>query len=327
MRNETHVAKKGVFMSGDQQGEHLRPAEIIRAGAITRRYYVDGASKLDIAREFGLSRFKVARVLEDARRSGLVRFDIVLPKEIDPDLSDSLRARYSLRQAIVVETSGDLLRRDLGAVAADYLAEVVEEGDVLGLASSRTLNEMTLALTGVACSVVVQLTGALSSVHVEENSIELVRRVASIAGGTAFPIYAPMLVSDPAAAAALRQQPEVAEAIARHSDITTAVVAVGSWEPLDSLIGNAIPAAEREALRDRGVRAEVCGRLIDATGRPVTDLDDRVIAITESQLRSIPEVVAVAGGRHKADAIRAVLQGGLATSLVTDAEVARALLA
>jgi DNA-binding transcriptional regulator LsrR (DeoR family) len=173
---------------------------------------------------------------------------------------------------------------------------------------------------------VVQLTGALSGVHVEENSVELVRRVARLAGGAAYPIYAPLVVSDAAAADAMRRQPEVVTAMARYAHITKAVVAVGSWQPPESLVSTAMSAAESAALAARGVRAEVCARLVDDDGRPVTDLNDRVIAITEEELRRIPEVIAVAGGSTKALAIRSVLRAKLVTSLVTDAGVARALL-
>ena len=310
------------------------PAALVLTATVARRYYLDGASKLDIAAEFGLSRFKVARVLEEARRSGLVRIDIAVPAEIDAELSEALRTAYGLRQAIVVgvgddpaDASRDSLRQHLGTVAADYLTEVVVDGDVLGLACSRTLNAMTLALTGIARCTVVQLTGALSGVHVEANSVELVRRVASLAGGPAYPIYAPLVVPDAATATALRDQPQVADAMARYPDITKAVVAVGSWDPPDSLVSAAMPAAESTALLARGVRAEVCARLLDGDGRTVSDVSDRVIAITEEQLRKVPEVIAVCGGRSKTDAVRAVLRARLITSLVTDASVARALLA
>jgi DNA-binding transcriptional regulator LsrR (DeoR family) len=315
-------------MVGETRNRGLGPAELIRAAAITRRYYIDGASKLDIAAEFGLSRFKVARVLEEARRSGLVRIDIVVPAEIDAELSEALRTTYGLHHAIVVGTAdGESPRRQLGEVAAAYLAEVVVDGDVLGLACSRTLNAMTLALGGIARCAVVQLTGALPGVHVEENSVELVRRVASLAGGPAYPIYAPLVVADPATAAALREQAQVADTTAHYAELTKAVVAVGSWDPPDSLVRPALPEEESAALLGKGVRAEVCARLLDGDGNCVEDLNDRVIAITEAQLRAVPEVIGVAGGAAKAEAIRAVLRAGLVTSLVTDAGVARALLA
>lgn len=305
----------------------LRPAELLRAAAIARRHYLDGASKVDIAEEFGISRFKVARLLDEARAAGLVRIDIAVPAEIDADLSERLRGAYGLREAIVVaaDSTEDGMRRQLGRLAAGYLAEVTEEGDVVGLACSRTLHAMTLALTELPQITVVQLTG----VHpggVEENSVELVRRVASLASGPAYPIYAPLVVSDASTARALREQPQVAQAVKRYRDLTRAVVAIGSWDPAMSLVRDSLPASEGERLRRRGVRAEVCARLLDDAGNPVSDLADRVIAISVEQLRQVPEVIAVAGGAQKSEAIRAALRGGFITSLVTDASAAQALL-
>ncbi len=54
---------------------------------IARRYYLEGASKSDIATELGLSRFKVARLLDRARESGIVRIELESRGEINLDLS------------------------------------------------------------------------------------------------------------------------------------------------------------------------------------------------------------------------------------------------
>ena len=43
------------------------PASLVLSASVARRYYLDGRSKTEIADEFGLSRFKVARLIETAR--------------------------------------------------------------------------------------------------------------------------------------------------------------------------------------------------------------------------------------------------------------------
>jgi transposase len=48
------------------------PASLVLSASVARRYYLDGRSKTEIADEFGLSRFKVARLIETARATGLV---------------------------------------------------------------------------------------------------------------------------------------------------------------------------------------------------------------------------------------------------------------
>jgi DNA-binding transcriptional regulator LsrR (DeoR family) len=309
----------------------LRPAELVRAAAIARRYYLDGKSKVEIAREFDLSRFKVARVLDEARATGLVRIDITVPAEIDAELSDALRTTYGLRDAIAVATRAcadpdEEIRRQLGRIAADYLTEVVTENDVLGLACSRTLNAMSQALTELPKVPVVQLTGVQPG-PLDETSVELVRRVAGIARGPAYPIYAPLVVSDADTTLGLRRQPQVQDAIRRHGQVTKAVVAIGALDPPASSVAELVSGPDREALLRRGIHTEVCARLLDDDGQEVPELADRVIAITVEQLRRVPEVIAVAGGSRKTQAIRTALKSGLITSLITDADVASALVA
>ena len=173
------------------------PAQTLLAAKIARLYYIDGVSKSDIATELGLSRFKVARTLDRARSSGLVRIELHYDGDIDLELSVELSTRLGLRRCLVIDTpevDESTLRANLGRVAAGLLEEIVEADDVLGLSWSRTLMAMRSVLRDLAPCAVVQLTGALSRPDVDESSVDLVRDVARTAGGPAFYFYAPMIV-------------------------------------------------------------------------------------------------------------------------------------
>jgi DNA-binding transcriptional regulator LsrR (DeoR family) len=173
-----------------------------------------------------------------------------------------------------VEDHAAGLRADLGAAAAELLSEIVTADDVLGLAWARSVSAMSAALTRLAPCTVVQMTGALP--EVDESATELVREAARTGGGPAYYFYAPMIVGSAAMAQAMRQQPEVARAMAKLPSVTKAVVGVGSWDPPYSTLYDALEPAERESLLELGVRAEVSGILIDADGEPVqTPLTER----------------------------------------------------
>jgi len=165
-------------------------------------------------------------------------------------------------------------------------------------------------------------------VGVTEDSVETVRAVAAASGGPVFPIYAPLVLDDPETAAAIRRQPHIAEALRRFDLLTKAIVAIGSWNPPNSQLREALSPADRSSLERLHVRAEICATLLDDAGKTLApEFAERSIAISGAQLKRVPEVIAVAGGRSKAEAVRAVLRAGLVTSLVTDTSVARALLA
>ncbi|SHL19393.1 transcriptional regulator [Pseudonocardia thermophila] len=302
------------------------PAHLVLSASVARRYYLDGRTKVEIAEEFRLSRFKVARLLDDARASGLVRIEIGRPGSVDVELSSRLMDTLGLKHCVVTDTPGDdphTLRGHLATAAADLLTELVTADDVLGLSWSRAVSAMATKLRRLAPAPVVQLTGALARSVLDNSSIELVREVARISGGPAYFYYAPMAVPDAATARALRKQPEVARAFSLIPSVTIAVAGIGAWAPEQSTLYDAATDGERIDVSRRGVAAEVSGVLIDAAGEPVSaPLTERMIGIDAAQLRAVPEVIGIAYGLGKADAVLAAVRGRLVNSLVTHSTLA-----
>ena len=306
------------------------PAQVVLTASIARRYYIDGKSKVDIADEFGLSRFKVARLLESALESGLVRIEIRSTGGIDVDLSARLQDRFGLQHSVVVDTPDDdaeSLRRHLGREAARLLAEILTPEDVLGLAWARAVSAMAQELPALPGTPVVQLTGALSLPGRPDTSVDVVRDVAGRSGGVAHVFYAPLTVPDAATARALRGQPEVARAFAQLPSVTKAVGGVGLWEVGQSTLYDTASDDDRRALRELGVCADISGVFLSAEGEPVpTELADRMIAISAEEMRSIPEVIVIPYGIRKAPAVRAALRSGLVGGMVTHATLAQSVL-
>lgn len=295
---------------------------------IARRHFWDGRTRVEIAEELGLSRFKVGRLLETAISSGLVRIEIDLPEAVDSDLSLRLKERFGLDRALVTaprDGSPEGIRDALGRAAAALLADLVTEDDVLGVTSGRSIDAAARHLTRLAGCEIIQLTGMPGNLN--DNPVEVLRRVTELSGGQAHSIYAPLTVATADSAEALRSDPRLASAFGRFAAVTIAVTAVGCWRPPDSRFHDGIGETDRADLLRRGVIADVGGALLDADGRAVHDFDDRTLGIGLEGLRAIDQVIVVAGGEWKTPAIRAALRSGLAETLITDSTVARRLLA
>jgi DNA-binding transcriptional regulator LsrR (DeoR family) len=309
----------------------LAPAELVRAASIARRFFLEGRSKGEIAAEFGVSRFKVARILEQARTEGVVHIEIRVPAGLDVHLAERLRDAFGLRHAIVVDCPMEheaQMRQPLAHSAAALLTEIVTIDDVLGVGYGRTLTLMADEIDGLASCPVVQLTGALFGVNTGENSVELVRQISARTGGRCFSIYAPQVLPDARTAESVRQSPEVSDAYSRFGTITKAVVAVGSWAPPQSQLHDSLPAHEALHLTTQGVVAEIGAVLLNGNGAQVmTEFTERCISISGPELHAIDEVIAVVGGDAKADAVRAAVGGGYVNSLVVDSALATSLLA
>ncbi|MBT3150427.1 transcriptional regulator [Streptomyces sp. CHD11] len=322
-------------MPGDHDTVSEPATDVLLTASIARRFYIENRSKTEIADEFMISRFKVARILEAALAQGIVRIDISVPAEIDLALSLELQQRFGLAHATVVAIAaegGDEVRREqvprwLGAAAARLLSEIVEQGDVVGLAWGRSVNACGEAVTRLAPCDVVQLSGAHPEEWSDDNAVLAVRRTAMLSGGRAFPLHSPLVVPNALTASILGRQREVAETLRQFDRVTKAVVEIGAWKPTLSTVYDALTPLERETCRNLGVRAEVCAHLLDAGGSVVeTAVGDRMVSIGIDQLRKIPEVIGVAGGEGKAEAMQVVLESGMLTGIVTDTSTARSVL-
>jgi len=307
-----------------------RPAEVVLAARVARQFYLEGASKVDIADQLGISRFRVARLLEAARESGMVRIEIGLPGgTLDAALSAEICAAFGLDHAFVFRFPDDdepRLRRRLGEEAGGVLMDLISPADVLGFSWSRALSGLAAALTTMPPCPVVQLTGAVPPPD-DRDLLEVIRSVARVGGGRAHIFYAPMIVDRAEAAAAIRRQPDVADAFSMMGSVTMAIVAIGAWQPGLSTIYDAITPAERQAVADLGICGEMAGVFIDEHGQPVqTSLDSRMIVPPAPVLARIPSILAVAYGTARAHTVRTALRGGLIKGLVTHDSLARALL-
>ncbi|GAA4978062.1 sugar-binding transcriptional regulator [Kineococcus glutinatus] len=299
------------------------------AATVARRFHVEGMTKVEIARQLGVSRFKVARLLSTAVDHGLVRIEIHPPASLDGEMSEELRARFGLRSAFVVvpeEDGVDGGRRAVARFTAGLLEEVVTPEDVVGLAWGRTISVLSAGVRAPLHCRCVQLSGALPRPDVRESAVDVVHRIAEATGSSAVTFYAPLAVPDAATAEGLRSQSGIAEALAEHDSLTRAVVSIGYWAAGESTAYDSLSPADRDALTAAGACAELTGLLFGVDGTALPDLADRVVGVTVEQLRRTPDVIAMASGLGRALGTAAALRSGVVSTLVTHTTHARQVL-
>jgi DNA-binding transcriptional regulator LsrR (DeoR family) len=302
------------------------------ASQVARLYYDRQLTKVEIAAHLGISRFRVARLLDGALADGLVRIEFRdLPTE-DRELARAMEERFDL-DLCAVATGGDgAVPRLAGAV----LDGLIGNGDVIGIAWGSTLAAVVrdVAPRRDPSIAVVQLAGSSSRLDPEQEPGAVSRTLAARLGATHHAIYAPAFVADARLRAALLAQPEVADAADRFGRLTLAVVGIGAMPTgtkgaaSSSLLRSGVlDRREIATLRAAGAVGDLVVHPIDAEGRPVApELAQRAIAIDLDALRRVRRVVAIAAGREKAAAIRGALASGIVRVLVTDASTARQVL-
>jgi DNA-binding transcriptional regulator LsrR (DeoR family) len=257
---------------------------------VARLYYVRELTQKQIAQRLGVSRFKVLRLLEQARAEGVVRFEIDEAVPVLDDLSQQLEARYGLT-AVVVQS-------DVARAAAALLPRLLHDDDVLGVAWGETLAAIAEQLPELDGEVpVVQICGAIEGLVPGTGPTELAARFAARTGGRFHPLAAPAVANELALRRAVRPTTAI------FDEVSLALVGIG---------------------RHPEAAGHMLVHVFDDDGRIVSA--ERSIALSVAQLRRT-RVMAVAGGRPKQRAVLGALRTKLVDVIVTDAACARFALA
>ncbi len=295
---------------------------------VARAYYLDDRPKTEIATEMGLSRFKVARLLEQARNEGLVRITILDGVIRDGQLMERLTEHLQLDQAIVVAGSENEMsnREALAQAAAAYVRRTVVPGDVFGFSWGRTLSRIGAFIELLPESTLVALTGTVGT-DFEQSPVEVLRGVAGRSQVRTMSIFAPLFVESEETAQSLRRDPAISAVLATYERLSLAVVSIGSWDPPITQLRDSLFESDRAELDRRQARAEMVGIFVGDDGAPIdAACTRRRISISAEQLCAVPRVLGVAGGLDKVPAIAAVARSRMISTLVTDERTARALL-
>ena len=296
-------------------------------------YHIGQMSQEEVSRRMGLSRFKVLRLLAEARDLGLVRISIEHETTDTLALADRLTDRFQLTEVQVAPDPGEgdaAARRAVGHLAAGFLARIGREGPLtVGVGWGRTLAAMAEALTGLRnpdlCFV--SLMGAMT--HTSATSpFDVCVRLATLTGGRAVFLPAPFLADTPADAAQIMAQRMVRAALDVAQSATHMVISVGECTP-DALLrtSDVLTGAEVAQLATAGAVADTTGKFFRADGQlAATDLNARAPAIGLDDLHRA-DVLLLSAGAGKARAAWAVLRAGFVNRLIVDQALALALLA
>ena len=80
-----------------------RPLQRIQAALAARRYFIGQQTKSKIAEDIGVSRFKVARLIDAAVNQGIVRFNITEPEDLNAELGERVRSKYHLKAVLALD--------------------------------------------------------------------------------------------------------------------------------------------------------------------------------------------------------------------------------
>ena len=304
-------------MTADQL---LRRARLAEAA---ERYYVMGWSQDEVADHLGTSRSNVSRLLDAARREGVIRFVVDHPLCRHPSLEEAISERWGTGHVAVLATDQHNPLELVGSLGARRLLDHVRDGIriALGWGTSVEATVTRVAVERPSRVEVVQVGGDLA-MPTSSSGHHLVRELATRLGGQYSFLPAPVLLESPGLTKQMLQDPVIRQQLdlARTADLAVVGIGLPGRGFAEKVIADAYTG-------DKTPAAVVCARLVDHSGEEVPGpLRERVVALTLDELRAIPTVIGVAAGPEKAEAVVAALNGGLIDELVCDQALAAAAL-
>lgn len=283
-------------------------------------YYLENITQQKISEMLGISRMRVIRLLEKARQLGVIQFKIRSESASRMQVEKALMEHYGLKDVFVIPTSPDSseTNESIAKAAAMYISDRLDGDNFLNIGygdtPSRVLNNLaTMMERPISC---VSLTGGVNYYLPNTRS--------NVFNAKLYLLPAPLLASSKEMVRAMREEESVLEISRMVMLSTITVVGIGGMNDDATIVKSGIMNKNDFLyLKMQGAVGDVLSHFIDKDGNLVlTSIEDRLISTPLSTLKKLKNVIGVAAGPQKLDAIRAALRGQYLNVLITDEDTA-----
>ncbi len=288
-------------------------------------YYFEDMTQQAIADRLSISRMRVIKLLENARQTGVIQFRLRSDGVGMVEQSRRLIDKYHLKDVFIIPEAAREDTHPNEAIAragAMYIADRLGDNACInvgyGDTLSRTLNHLaTMVQNPVTC---ISLTGGVSNYLPNTRS--------NVFNARLYLMPAPLLASSPEMAAAMREENSVKEIVRMGELSAFTLVGVGALgESATVFRTGVLGQGDMFYLKMNHAVGDVLGHFLDEDGQLIpSQIEDRLISTPLCKIKSMHNVIGLAAGTDKIEAIRAVLRGEYLDILITDEPTANLLL-
>lgn len=304
--------------------------QIIR---VAKKYYELHMGQLEIAKEEGVSKSTISRMLARAMDLGYVKVTVDAPVESVKEMEDNLKETFHLKEVFVspnLVDDDDISLRDTCRALAKHLDSYITDDMAVAVSWGRTLNCLSGHIERLKANNirVVQLNGGVARSASSTGASQIVDALTAAGGGVGYMFPVPAIVDSKKTADILKEESQVKKVLNLAREATVALFSVGalSKESILYEVGY-LRDAEFETLKEKKAVGDIASQYFDIDGKIADEaLDDRVVGLSIEELKKKEWSIAIAVGVGKVDAILGALRGGFVNVLYTDEKTARELL-
>ncbi|MDS0526489.1 sugar-binding transcriptional regulator [Clostridium sp. SHJSY1] len=298
---------------------------------LSNMYYELNMTQSEIANKFSTSRFKISKLLQEARNQNVVEITINKPHTRINKLENLLKDNFDLKHVIVLDNKSLPLEETLSSLAklgAEYLDSIITENSIIGVLWGKTISNVVKRLKpkNKLPITVVQVMGAAAKDDPSIDSPELIRKFANSYGGKYKYLYAPLYIDNDYARKALMQEPVINDTLFLANKADIILTGIGTVDAaFASTLWSKYVFSEQHNNNSLTSKAVGCAfaRLYDNSGQEaVIDVNSKIVGIDLDTIRATNYVIGVAAGKFKAEAILGALRGKYINVLITDDDTA-----
>lgn len=298
---------------------------------ISRLYYISNLTQQEIANKLNLSRTKVSRYLDMARKERIVEIKINSLHESYEELEHAVEEKYKIKECAVVPSceSKEETLKEIAKELSNIFERILKDGDYLGIGWGTSLKGIAdyLDVSRKISIKVIPIIGGLGKVGTGVHTNSVARAVADKIGGISYMINAPAVLDSKKAREVIENESNTREIINMADQINAAMVGMGDISSESTLVktGN-FSAEEFNYLSSLGVVGDVNLIFINEDGEHIkSKIDDRIIRISANKIKKIKNKIGVGFGDKKVKVIEGALKGKFINILLTDEDTAKSI--
>jgi DNA-binding transcriptional regulator LsrR (DeoR family) len=221
-----------------------------------------------------------------------------------------------------VEEKGRSLT-DFGEKAAEILGEMLRFARNIGVSWGETLAAAVSRVPSIYLpeSAVIQMVGGLNSGNMRVNSDEIARMLAAKLSCAFHLMYAPAMVESEMVKTVLMGNQAIKAMFDRIQICDIALLGVGELKKSSTIFRQGYLTEQRlEDLLKKGFVGDMAMQFFDREGRWAEQ--NNVIGVAPETLRNIPNVIALACGEKKTEAVLGAIKTGCVNVLIIDRSIA-----
>lgn len=216
----------------------------------------------------------------------------------------------------------DAIRNDLGCAVSNFLGEIVEDGDVIGVSWGTTLHFVVKHLEeySVENIKVVQLNGGVTKNYLSTQSTTIMEKFVQAFHAVPYMLPVPAIVDSIDLARALVADSNVKQTLDLAREARIDLLGIGRVSEESILVqAGYFKHEEYDELLKNGSVGDICSRYFRLDGTIADqELNQRTVGITLDDLSAKEYTIGVANGEEKAEAIIGALRGRYINTLFID---------